>query len=317
MVGADICGFIFDTTEELCARWIEVGAFYPFSRNHNTLGAAPQELYLWPSVAEASRKVLNFRYKLLPYMYSLFAQAHSSGATVARPLWMNFPQDPAAVTIDNQFMLGPSIMVSPVLTQGAKSVQAYFPQALWYPVDLSTGVVSYTPLDFQTGPATVTLDTPLTETNVHVRGGSIIPMQQSAMTTTAARATPFSLLVALCQKGHARGGLFWDDGEQVEVEQYLSVSYSAMGSGSTGSVSSTVSVDTYSGARDLKLDTIVVMGPDMPCPSSATLNGVSLSMSTSFICERSASTDSSITRSRLTFNHLGLQLSEPFTLLWE
>merc|ERR1719421_2661123 len=91
MVGSDICGFFDNTTETLCARWIEVGAFYPFSRAHNAIGFADQELYIWPVVTEAAQKALAMRYRLLPYMYTLLYDAHIDGSTVARPLFFNFP----------------------------------------------------------------------------------------------------------------------------------------------------------------------------------------------------------------------------------
>ena len=65
--GADICGFAKNSNEELCARWIEVGAFSPFSRDHNELGTEPQELYRWESVTKAAISALNMRYRLLAH----------------------------------------------------------------------------------------------------------------------------------------------------------------------------------------------------------------------------------------------------------
>ena len=73
MVGADICGFMGNTQIELCSRWVQVGAFYPFCRNHNHHGDLSQEFYaLGPVVQETARKSLKLRYSLLKYFYSLF-----------------------------------------------------------------------------------------------------------------------------------------------------------------------------------------------------------------------------------------------------
>jgi alpha-glucosidase (family GH31 glycosyl hydrolase) len=308
MVGADICGFSFNTTEELCARWIEVGAFYPFSRDHNGLGSNPQELYLWDSVTTAAKTALGMRYQMLPYLYTLFYQANTVGATVARALWMNFPADTVAIGIDAQFMLGSAILVSPVLTQGATSVSAYFPQGLWY--DFQRRALA---VDASAAPVMKTLDTPLTSVNVHVQGGSVLPLQESAMTTTAGRQTPFTLLTALCPGGKAYGSLFWDDGEQVSLSAYLTVAYTAEvavdGSGNGGSFTSVVSANSYAAAQNNIVQTIVVMGTSsLAAPVSATLNNNPLSTSQIVFSDD----DNSIT-----FTNLNLKLTDTINLYWK
>lgn len=87
-MGSDICGFGNDATEELCNRWMQLGAFYPFSRNHNTIGAKEQDPPSFGDrLVESSRQALNIRYSLLPYLYTLFYHSQTKGDTVARPLF--------------------------------------------------------------------------------------------------------------------------------------------------------------------------------------------------------------------------------------
>lgn len=74
MFGSDACGFAGNSDLELCSRWMQLSAFFPFYRNHNVYASIPQEAYRWAAVAEATRTVMHIRYSLLPYMYTLFYQ---------------------------------------------------------------------------------------------------------------------------------------------------------------------------------------------------------------------------------------------------
>jgi len=257
LVGADICGFMQATTEELCARWSAVGAFYPFARNHDNKEAPNQEPYLWPSVTQVAIKTLNARYSILPYLYTLFWQASVNGGQVAQALFFNFPTDSNTYAIDQQFMLGPAILITPVLTQGATSVKGYFPNANWYSFWDGTPLAS-------TG--SVTLDTPLTDIQVHVCGGNVVPMQEPGMTIAASRANPFKLLVALDKSGSASGVFYLDDGETVDPADKVSlINYTVK----NGTLQGTVAKQGY--AVTPLLNTINVLG--VAKVSTVTVNG--------------------------------------------
>lgn len=211
MVGADICGFNLETDLELCARWTQLGAFYPFSRNHNAKGNQDQDPAMWPEVASIAREVLTQRYQYLPYLYTLFHDVHMNGGSVARPVFSQFPTDEVALEVDDQFLWGEGIMVAPVVSPGTVERDVYFPAGEWY--DLRTGV------KVATGPQSLRVSAPLEVIPVYAYGGIIIPYQVPALTTTESRSNPFGLSIPLDSSMRAKGELFWDDGESEHVMQ--------------------------------------------------------------------------------------------------
>lgn len=93
MVGADICGFGGNTTEELCARWFQLGSLYTFARDHSDLYSIPQEPYALGNTVLAAAKInLKLRYSLLKYFYTIFVEKKGLG-TIWRPLFFEFPLD--------------------------------------------------------------------------------------------------------------------------------------------------------------------------------------------------------------------------------
>jgi alpha-D-xyloside xylohydrolase len=152
--------------QELYARWFEYGAFCPVFRTHGHRDA--NELWTYDKVFPALLAVDRLRYRLLPYVYSLAWKVTSEDYTIQRPLVMDFRDDPATWEIGDQFMFGPALLVSPVLTEHALFRPAYLPAAAdWY--DFWTG-------ERTAGGVTVTVPAPLDRIPLAVRAGSILPL---------------------------------------------------------------------------------------------------------------------------------------------
>ena len=208
---------------------------------------------LGPAVVEASVKALNVRYSVLPYLYTLFWNAHRSGAPVARPLFFEFPADRQTHTVDEQFLWGQALLVAPVLTEDTHHVELYVPRARWYDFYSRRLVSAY-------GGQWLRLAAPLDTIPLLVRGGHVLPMQQPAQTTTESRLNPFHLLVALDETFQARGELYWDagddDGGDDDAGRYDLVGFEASGK----TLRSQVLHWNYLGRQALRLERVAVLG---------------------------------------------------------
>jgi alpha-glucosidase len=166
--GHDIGGFLGSPSAELFVRWLEFAAYTPFFRNHAMNTSAPREPWVFGEpYTTIIRDTINERYRMLPYLYSLFQHSSTSADPVVAPLPFYFPNDMATYNQDQEFMLGPSLLVAPVATEGAVSRSVYLPGGVNW-IDLYTEQI-------YTGGQTITASAPLEYIPVYVREGAILP----------------------------------------------------------------------------------------------------------------------------------------------
>lgn len=203
-VGSDVGGYSGGATPELYARWMALGSVSPFFRAHVTSGVPGQEPWAFgQEVTDISRVHIKRRYALLPYLYTLFDEAARTGAPVLRPLVWHFQDDVTAQTLGDEAMLGPDLLVAPVVTEGATTREVYLPAGRWF--ELASGAA-------YDGPTTITASLRLQALPIYVRAGAILPTQEPAQTADAPPPGRLTLDV-YPTFGATRGMLYEDAGD--------------------------------------------------------------------------------------------------------
>lgn len=198
MVGSDICGFLGDTTEELCSYWTQLGALYPFARNHNNYSSIDQEPWSFgPDLLETNRASLGLRYSILKWYYSIFVRNGGAG-TVFRPTFFNFPNDDYLLDLQTQFMLGSELLAVPCLTNTSTCTSTlYFPAGSKF-----YDFTNYSSVHDYADPAqNVTVNIPMRQTlPLFIQANSIIYTQNvTGVNSTFFLDNNFTLIVAFNQ----------------------------------------------------------------------------------------------------------------------
>lgn len=165
--GTDIGGFSGEPDGELFTRWIQLGTFSPFMRAHSAGDTAEREPWSFGEpFTTINRKFIELRYRLLPYMYSVFWEHHRYGFPILRPLAMLEQAIPGNYFRQDEFTFGDKILVCPVLEPGAISRIVYLPIGQWY---------NFWTNELVNGEMEHDVAAPLDSMPMFIRAGSIIP----------------------------------------------------------------------------------------------------------------------------------------------
>ncbi len=164
----DIGGFSGQTTPYLLSRWMQAGVFFPIMRAHSTLEDTPHFPWLFGDDAETNiAAALHLRYRLIPYLYSLAHEAHTTGLPMMRPIAMEYPNDPRCADLTDEWLLGNSLLAAPILTeQNERTV--YLPAGdAWYPFNSSTPTAGNQTLHLTAAP---------TDIPFFLKAGTLLPL---------------------------------------------------------------------------------------------------------------------------------------------
>ena len=214
LCGADIGGFSGDVSPELLVRWSWLGVFYPFMRNHAGKGSRRQEPWQFgePWLSQI-RAALEFRYQLLPYLYTLAYQHGQDGLPLLRPLWLDFPQDPACAALCDQALLGSDLLLAPALRPGQQQRAVYLPDGQWF--DFWSGVC-------HAGSQWILTPTPAGCIPLFQRAGSALPLRSGR--TPCADAHWPDLIWQVAPAPDFRGEVWSDAGDGFSAGQLWTLS---------------------------------------------------------------------------------------------
>lgn len=190
----DMGGFVKSTPEDLYCRWIPFGFLTSHTRAH---GAPPTEPWLYDSkrVQDVFRKSAEMKYRLMPYVYAQAKECTEKGLPMLRALFVEFPDDPGAWKVDDEYLFGSQILVAPLLESGMTSRTVYLPEGKW--IDYQTEKV------YEGGWHRIEAGSlPII---MLVRDGSVLPHLKLAQSTAEMDWSKMSLKVYSADKKQAEG----------------------------------------------------------------------------------------------------------------
>lgn len=201
----DIGGFVQSTPEELYRRWLPFGFLTSHSRAH---GAPPTEPWLYnEGFTDAFRQSAEMKYRLMPYVYAQAKHCTETGLPMVRALFIEFPDDPGAWFIEDQYLFGNDILVAPMF-ENAKNRNVYLPNGCKW-IDYQSGKV-YSPgwHEIQVGPIPAV---------ILVRDGSVVPHAKVAQSTDKIDWSKLDFKVYKADKKKAQGLVFKPNDDKLTI----------------------------------------------------------------------------------------------------
>lgn len=202
----DMGGFVKSTPEDLYCRWLPFGFLTSHTRAH---GAPPTEPWLYDSkrVQDVFRKSAEMKYRLMPYVYAQAKECTEKGLPMLRALFVEFPDDPGAWKVDDEYLFGSQILVAPLLESGITGRTVYLPEGKW--IDYQTEKVyegGWHKIEAGSLPIIML-----------VRDGSVLPHLKLAQSTSEMDWSKMDLKVYSADKKQAEGLICLPTDNRIQV----------------------------------------------------------------------------------------------------